>query len=76
MLYDVILPYYCLGCTLGQQKHANYILELLEGLVVQIQTRISRQVQLLKLGGQIFRQGDLAQFVAAQIYTLTTEAQV
>lgn len=76
MLYNVILAYYCLGCTLSQQKYANYILELLKGLVVQIQTRISCQVQLLKLGRQIFRQGDLAQFIAAQIYTLTTEAQV
>lgn len=33
----------------------NDILELLEGLVVQAETRVSRQVQLLKLGRQIFR---------------------
>lgn len=70
-----MMLYYCLICTLKIQK-GNNILELLKGLVVQIQTRIPCQIQLLKLGRQIFRQGDLAQFVAAQIYTLTTEQQM
>lgn len=67
--------HYCLTCTLKPQKY-NDILELLQSFVVQVQTRISCQVQLLKLWRQIFRQGDLAQLIAAQIYTLTTEPQM
>lgn len=67
--------YYCLMCTLNLQKY-NDILELLQSFVIQVQTRISCQVQLLKLWRQIFRQGDLTQFIAAQIYTLTTEPQM
>ena len=50
----------------------NDILELLEGLVVQIETRVSSQVQFLKLGGQILWKSDLAQLITAQIHTLTT----
>lgn len=67
--------YYCLMCTLNLQK-SHDILELLQSFVVQVQTRVSCQVQLLKLGRQIFREGDLAQLIAAQIYTLTTEQQM
>lgn len=46
--------YYCLMCTLNLQKYHD-ILELLQSFVVQVQTRVSCQVQLLKLGRQIFR---------------------
>lgn len=62
-------------CTLNLQQY-NDILELLQSFVVQVQARISCQVQLLKLRRQIFRQGDIAQFIAAQIHTLTTEQQM
>lgn len=74
MLYNTML-YYCLMCILNLQNY-NDILELLQSFVVQVQTRISCQVQLLQLRRQIFRQGDLAQFIAAQIYTLTKEPQM
>lgn len=74
ILYNTMF-YYCLMCILNLQKY-NDILELLQSFVVQVQTRIPRQVQLLKLRRQIFRQGDLAQFIAAQIYTLKTEPQM
>lgn len=49
------------------------ILKLLEGLVVQVQTWVAREVQLLKLWRQILRQSDLTQLVAAQIHTLATK---
>lgn len=40
--------------------------------MVQAESRVSCQVELLKLGGQIFRQSDLTQLVAAQVHTLKT----
>lgn len=43
--------------------------------MVQIEARVSGQVQLLKLGWQILRESDLAQLIAAQIHTLTTEGK-
>lgn len=49
------------------------ILELFKGLVVQVQTWVSGQIKLLKLGRQILWQCDLTQFITAQIYTLTKE---
>lgn len=39
-------------CPLNLQKY-NDILELLQSFVVQVQTRISCQVQLLQLGRQV-----------------------
>lgn len=52
------------------------VLELLEGLVVQTETGVSGQVQLLELGRQVLRQSDLTQLVTAQIHTLMTEEKV
>lgn len=40
--------------------------------MVQAESRVSCQVELLKLGGQIFWQSDLTQLVAAQIHALKT----
>lgn len=44
--------------------------------MVQAESRVSCQVELLKLGGQIFRQSDLTQLVAAQIHALKTRGDV
>ena len=57
-----------------QQGHRD-LLELLEGLVVQVETRVSSQVELLKLGGQVLREGDLTQLITAQIHTLTRRGE-
>lgn len=46
------------------------ILEELQALVVQVETRISCQVQLLQLRGRGLRQSHLSQLVAAQVNTL------
>jgi len=43
--------------------------------VVQVETRVSSQVQLLKLGGQVLWQRDVTQLIAAQIHTLATEEE-
>lgn len=48
------------------------LLELLQGLVVQAESWVSCQVQLLQLGRQIFRQRDLTQLIAAQVHALKT----
>lgn len=43
--------------------------------MVQVETRVSGQVELLKFRRQILRQSDLSQLVAAQVHALTTWEQ-
>lgn len=42
-------------CEQTCENNAKYILELLKGLMVQVETRVPRQIQFLKLGRQILR---------------------
>lgn len=61
-------------CRNPKKKHCKKnkaILKLLEGLVVQVETRVSSEVQLLELWRQILRQSDLTQLITTQIHTLT-----
>lgn len=44
--------------------------------MIQIETRVSSQVQLLELWGQILWEGDLAELITAQIHTLTKEEKM
>lgn len=41
--------------------------------MIQIETRVSSQVQLLEFWGQILWECDLAELITAQIHTLTKE---
>ena len=58
---------YACGATRGRQED---VLELLQGVVVQVEAGVSCQVQLLQLGGEVFRKDDLTQLITAQVHTL------
>ena len=47
-----------------------FLLEQLQALVVQGEPGVPRQVQLLQLGRQTLREGDLRDLVTAHIHTL------
>lgn len=61
--------------TINILQGNNDLLELLQCLVVQAESRVSRQVELLQLGRQILRQRDLTQLVAAQVHALEAEEE-